>query len=240
MNAAGSDQGHAKRPPRVVGVRLIIAAVILGAVLAVLSVPATAMSPWSEGIRARPPTPGRQWHWFEPGHAVLYTERDVWGLAISGYSMVRVPTGQEGAYARQFASLERSDIDRRAPWAVAPFGGSNEVVLAVAAGWPWHAAWGQDRWLQQPGTPRTHLSQAKFELGGQQFRLPLRPLWPGLAANTAFYAPIALAGLVPLSCARRARRRRRRRCVACNYDLSASSGPCPECGTLDHRIAKRI
>lgn len=223
----------------IIGWRLLAGSLALGFVLAVLSIFVCAVSPWSTGIRARPPTPGKQWHWFEPGCAILYTERTVAGLAISGYSMVPVPPGQEGMYARQFVSLERSDIDRRPPWAVAPFGGSNEVVLAVASGWPRLAASGQDRWLQQVGTPRTHLSQAKFEFGGQHYRLPLVPLWPGLAANTIFYAPFALGGLIVLSLARRSRRRRKSRCVACNYDLTSIAGPCPECGTLDPKLAKR-
>lgn len=221
------------RVPGIVSWRLVLASLCLGFVLAVLSVPVCAMSPWSAGIRARPPTPGKQWHWFEPLHAILYTERSAVGLAISGYSMVPVPSGQEGMYARQFASLEHSDIDRRPAWAVAPFGGSNEVVLAVASGWPWHAASGQDRWLQQLNTPSTHMTVARFELRGQQYRVPYVPLWGGLAANSLFYAPFALGLLVLLSMLRRSHRRRHRRCVRCRYDLTATEGVCPECGTLD-------
>lgn len=223
------------RVPGIFGWRLVVASVFFGLVLAALSVPICAMSPWSAGVRARPPTPGRQWHWFEPNHAILYTERGVAGLAISGYSMVPVPPGQEHIYASQFASLERSDSDRRPRWAMAPFAGDNEVVLAVASGWPWLAASGQDRWLQQRNTPSTHMTVARFEFGGQQYRVPYVPLWKGLAANTLFYAPFALGVLVLLSWARRARRRRRNRCVACGYDLSGGGAVCPECGCIDRR-----
>ena len=173
------------------------------------------------------------------GTLALYAERGVAGLAISGYSMVPVPSGQEHFHARQFASMEYSAQDRRPSWAAAPFGGSNEVVLAVASGWPWRAASGQDRWLQQMNTPSTHLSVAKFELWGQQFRIPLRPLWGGLAANTVFYTPFTLGALWLLAGLHRRRRRNNRRCIACGYDLSASTGPCPECGTLDGMLAKR-
>lgn len=239
MSTGGQDREQAKRPPRVIGWRLLATSVVLGFVLAVLGVLVCAVSPWSAGIRARPPTPARHWHWFEPGHAILYTERKVAGLAISGYSMVPVQPGQQYIFVPQAASNEHSGGDRRPPWAVAPFGGNNEVVVAVASGWPWHAASGQDRWLQQLGAPRTHVSQAKFELGGQHYRLPLIPMWFGLAANTIFYTPFALGGLIVLSLARRTRRRRKCRCVACNYDLTSIPGPCPECGTLDPRLAKR-
>lgn len=239
MGEAGGEQGSSGggRVPGIVGGRLIIASLFLGFVLAAVSVPVCAMGPWTSGIRARPPTPGKQWHWFEPGHAILYTERSAVGLAISGYSMVPVPSGHESTYAHQFASLEPSDIERRPAWAVAPFGGSNEVVLAVASGWPWHAASGQDRWLQMQGRPSTHMTVARFEIGGEQFRVPYVPLWGGLAANSLFYAPLALGVLVLLASGRRWGRRRGNRCVACGYDLSGGGNVCPECGILDRRRA---
>ncbi len=64
-------------------------------------------------------------------------------------------------------------------------------------------------------------------------RLPIRPVWPGFALNTIFYALIAW-GLwqVPLAIRRR-RRRRKGFCVRCGYDLKGLTAgvPCPECGT---------
>jgi hypothetical protein len=63
--------------------------------------------------------------------------------------------------------------------------------------------------------------------------LPYRPLWPGFALNTLFYAAIAW-GLwqVPLAIRRR-RRRRLNRCMKCGYDRAglALDAACPECGT---------
>jgi hypothetical protein len=61
--------------------------------------------------------------------------------------------------------------------------------------------------------------------------LPLHPYWPGLLANTLFYA-LLFATLHQLAAyARRARRRRRNRCTACGYDLQGLNAPtCPECG----------
>jgi hypothetical protein len=62
--------------------------------------------------------------------------------------------------------------------------------------------------------------------------LGIRPIWPGLALNTLFYAGLAW-GLwqVPLDIRRR-RRRRMNRCVKCGYDRAgiAADAKCPECG----------
>ena len=60
--------------------------------------------------------------------------------------------------------------------------------------------------------------------------LPLTPLWPGLLADTLFYA-LLFASLHQLTAwGRRARRRGRGRCAACGYDLTGIDGVCPECG----------
>ena len=59
---------------------------------------------------------------------------------------------------------------------------------------------------------------------------PTKLLWPGLIADTLFYA-LLFAGLHQLAgWRRRTRRRRRGRCAACGYDLTGIDGVCPECG----------
>ncbi len=63
--------------------------------------------------------------------------------------------------------------------------------------------------------------------------LPLRPLWPGFAINTIFYAAILwLLAFGPFA-VRRVVRRKRGHCIKCGYDLRGTSGGgggCPECG----------
>ncbi len=61
--------------------------------------------------------------------------------------------------------------------------------------------------------------------------LPLRPIWPGFAINTIFYAAILWLLTLGLSTARSMIRRKRGHCIKCGYDLrGASEVGCPECG----------
>ena len=65
-----------------------------------------------------------------------------------------------------------------------------------------------------------------------RFALPLLPLWPGFAINTAFYALLLFLAWRASRVVRRTHRRRRGQCAACGYDrggLDAGTA-CPECG----------
>jgi hypothetical protein len=59
--------------------------------------------------------------------------------------------------------------------------------------------------------------------------MPLRPLWPGFAINTIFYAAILLALFFAPGSVRRMIRRRRGLCPACAYPVGTSP-VCTECG----------
>ena len=70
---------------------------------------------------------------------------------------------------------------------------------------------------------------------GESF-LPFRPIWPGFAINTIFYAAILWVVWFGPGAFRRTVRRKRGLCPACAYDLrgrgrGAASQICPECGT---------
>jgi hypothetical protein len=66
--------------------------------------------------------------------------------------------------------------------------------------------------------------------------LPLRPLFPGFALDTAFYAAIALTLWSAPRLIRRRLRRARRHCPACGYDLKGNTSiVCPECGASPKR-----
>jgi len=60
--------------------------------------------------------------------------------------------------------------------------------------------------------------------------LPYRPIWPGFAINTIFYATILWLPFAPFQL-RRYVRVKRGRCIKCGYDLShVEHKACPECG----------
>ena len=58
---------------------------------------------------------------------------------------------------------------------------------------------------------------------------PLRPIWPGFAVNTAFYAAILWLLICEPFVIRKYIRMKRGRCVQCAYPMGAS-GVCSECG----------
>ena len=121
----------------------------------------------------------------------------------------------------------------------------------VRTGWPWRSGAGE-RWdlgisLMTPfpmlGYKVTTWRDADLQtsavsfdrptwLGGSSFRLlPLRPIWPGFAINTLFYAVLlCLFTLGPVT-TRRLIRRKRGLCIKCGYDLRhVEHEACPECG----------
>ena len=59
--------------------------------------------------------------------------------------------------------------------------------------------------------------------------LPLRPLWPGFAVNTLFYAAVLWLLGYSVFATRRFIRMKRGRCVKCGYPRG-ESGVCSECG----------
>jgi len=76
-----------------------------------------------------------------------------------------------------------------------------------------------DRWTLHFGDPRL----------GRSYTLPLRPLWPGFAINTLFYAGVLWVLFCGPFALRRMIRRRRGRCPACAYPIGQSP-VCTECG----------
>ncbi|UCD73956.1 MAG: hypothetical protein JSV91_09180 [Phycisphaerales bacterium] len=99
----------------------------------------------------------------------------------------------------------------------------------IATGWPMLALSGRfDRELFPGNSPKLRYA---LPFGDHAF-LPLRPIWPGAAVNTVFYAALLwlLLAMTPRA-ARRYLRRRYGLCPNCEYDLRGNpDGGCPECG----------
>ncbi len=126
-------------------------------------------------------------------------------------------------------------------------------ALRVRAGWPLSSMAGE-RWraaspvnhLQQavhavapragtsaPGPEAVHVAAFPIQrntAGGTQYRLaPLRPIWPGFAVNTIFYAMLLWLLIPGPFVLRRFIRMKRGRCVRCGYPMGESA-VCSECG----------
>ncbi len=118
-------------------------------------------------------------------------------------------------------------------------GGEPFVRVADAYGWPtnsmWCAfAWNTAQWPNVLTDPRLSAILFTSPMGGNyalsQRALPLRPIWPGFAINTIFYAAILWMPFAPFVL-RRFIRRKRGLCIKCGYDLrGAEHEVCPECG----------
>jgi hypothetical protein len=109
-----------------------------------------------------------------------------------------------------------------------------ETRTVEARGWPflctswWYETWGDD-WISK--TPRVHGGIRLTDSWNPRI-LPLRPLWPGVIANTTFFGTAAGIILLATSSARKRLRKARNQCVYCGYSRTGLhlEALCPECG----------
>jgi hypothetical protein len=88
--------------------------------------------------------------------------------------------------------------------------------------------------LDRAGLPLRSIGwKAQTDLGNSQELLPMRPIWPGFAINTVFYAAVLWVLFAAPFALRKWRRIKRGRCPKCGYDLRGSeTRTCPECGAI--------
>jgi hypothetical protein len=115
----------------------------------------------------------------------------------------------------------------------------HETTILVSSGFPFHALWG----MQTSGPPfylgvgfttieRVGISVSRYQ---REVLLPVRPLFPGFAINTIFYAAVLWMLFAVPGAVRRRVRRTRGQCASCGYSLRGHGhddpgGKCPECG----------
>jgi hypothetical protein len=141
---------------------------------------------------------------------------------------------QEGTFPAWWGSKP----DERARSEYELWAGSTQA----AYGWPLPALWcewrevltGSGGFIRVEGPEGGFdltLSASPMRMGADPYRaLPWRPVWLGLAGDTACFGSVWFAVLM-LPGARRTFRLRRGLCAACGYDLTGkTTGVCPECG----------
>jgi hypothetical protein len=96
-----------------------------------------------------------------------------------------------------------------------------------ASGWPTLATYSREESTHQCET------RTAYAIRVQDFTLPLRPIWPGFAINTIFYAAVLWIVFAVPAKLRKWRRIKRGQCASCGYSLrDIMTEKCPECGTL--------
>jgi hypothetical protein len=95
-------------------------------------------------------------------------------------------------------------------------------------------AYGEPAEFRAPGgVPLGNRQLGSWDLSSAR-ALPLRPVWPGLLVNVAFYAAGWFLLLRGHRAIRRKLRTRRGLCPQCAYDMRNTPHTCPECGWVPH------
>jgi hypothetical protein len=197
---------------------------------------------WSETWFTRPPSPTGVFL-----HVTRYDTvgalRRTWVCQRAGDDILPFTTraiDTDWRKATRLTSISASGWPRWGTTAdaeAAPTEGYSEC-LEHATGWPVLAGWYEFRASHSTQLPRVTGGIDLSPESPQYWEalsvraLPLRPIWPGLAADTAFYAGAWWLLLLAPGRLRRTLRRRRGRCTRCGYDRAGLTpgAPCPECG----------
>ncbi|UYV11810.1 MAG: hypothetical protein NCW75_10930 [Phycisphaera sp.] len=221
--------------PRILSIRLIAVALVLGVVLAVASVPVAAVAArlpraigingaWDKGARFYDETSG-----------VRYQRQDG-PLATIWEAKRRAPFGnyQLRAYASRPA-MQQVTADPRPRYAQLELVGGEGEAAVYAVGWPMRTAYATTTDGSHPANRGTPLWEPRAF--GETWPVPYGVWWPGLVMNSAFYAALTLGMMVLLRWMRLCWRMMRGRCVACGYELGAGIHTCPECGLAAERVS---
>lgn len=105
-----------------------------------------------------------------------------------------------------------------------------QISRGVVAGWPFLSLWGHSVHNVNHDPQATNTGLAHVSVRGVRHAFPWRPLWLGMAANTAIYGGLLLALWYTCVFAVRRLRSERGRCPRCGYPKGDGAARCPECG----------
>ncbi|MFI4915037.1 MAG: hypothetical protein ACIAS6_00845 [Phycisphaerales bacterium JB060] len=222
------------RRPRVITWRLVLVSLVVGVVLAVVSVgvgAALAGRPWMPTPRQTSAT------YFTDEQQIRAESHRALGFSMRNWNVLELGVVRDRqAYMAAFPNVVQEDP--RPPHVAAILEAEGGGVLDFRAGWPLLASRGHLHVVVrgvQPGTPPPSASGGPpglwmFQLFGEDWVVPYLPLWPGLLGNTLFYTLLVLTPIIFWRWQKLRRRTKRGLCVACGYELGEGVDACPECG----------
>ena len=221
-SGVASEPSARTRRHRMLTWRMVVAALLVGLVLAVGSVPVAVIGTQGPHWPAPPPV------------------RTVYGVIVSAERATLVSLDRQPGYRLWTSWTDTTDRvvsfdpaasllgdDPRPQSAIATASERDQMSEWISAGWPIRSAWGKAWWSLHP--PQLD-GLIEIVISGHRTYIPTNPIWPGLLANTLFYAALAMTPMVLLRWRRTRWRRARGLCVACGYELGEGVGVCPECG----------
>lgn len=212
-----------RKPPRILGWRLVLVGVGVGLGLSVLSVPTAAFvaQHWLGFFGDLTPTTEAMRSAADEGHVTMRWR----GPGMHAWVWHRVDPDET------YWPIPEEIAADPSPWWAAGFGSREEPqVQTMAAGWPLLAARHVTAYDDASTGPGQTRGEYNTRILGQSRLIPTEPVWLGLLGNTILYACATIALVVLVRVLRRAHRRRRTRCIACGYDMSGGTTVCPECG----------
>ena len=143
--------------------------------------------------------------------------------AIRGPTQMPVRTVSPSKLGEKWFGLT-SDMFREGP---------ETIWIANVRGWP-----SPTLWSEEVHRDHTRVVSGCVVVPLPEFEsltprvIPLRPLWPGFAINTIFYAAVLWVLFAAPFTLRRWRRIKRGQCASCGYSLRGTPDidKCPECG----------
>jgi hypothetical protein len=141
------------------------------------------------------------------------------------------PPGSGWAKVRNFGDPDPIPLKLEPSWA-REFRLTHAVGFIGAYGWPMRCV-SSSTTFQAGGPQPRHIGSVaipQWAGGLAGVRVPVSPIWLGVAADTLAWTAAWSLPLVGLGFLRRQRRSARGLCIRCGYDLRGSSAACPECG----------